>query len=1096
MLWIAATQVGVVLTLVLRNAWVRLRLRRLKARSELLARVYDELGAEASPLVRGELAHRSIRADLATLEQWLDLVVQRGLDPAKLPAADYEHAGLVDRYLRELRTARRWTRRAAAAAFLGWTGSPRAVSALLETALDVRGEAEPVRAAALHSLERIRHADAVPPLVATLSSSETWFAPRAAVVLLRIGEQAIEPLLHELSNPGSAASTRRWAAWILGQIGDRRALRALHGALADTDPELRARAAKALGRMRDASSVQPLLDRLITDPSPFVRTAVAQSLGRLPARETIGFLTRSLSDPEWWVRLRAVESLANLGRQAVDTLRAALRDHDPGVAREAARGLERVGAVADALDVLRAEGYEPEASEFLIDVGRAGSLDALLDALRDSDSAIVTQVVRILARIGNRAAGASLAELLVSRPDPALQARVVSALVGIRASGHVREVATLLKSPDEWVRQAAIEYLEGFGDAQRLPPIDGLLSDPNAGVRCAALRLVERLRPADAVESLIIPRLDDVDGAVRAQAARTLASRGRHDLLLARGIGDAPDDVIHETVAGLSPDGSADAVRLTLALFPRVSERELERLADVVRRAAAQHPEEVAELSSSLDDPAARWVAATAALVTPTPLAFVSLEELARDEDPRVRAAALPALLYHGADPGRARGLVARATNDRSPLVASTAVRALALESSPDVGPRLEAALRSADPRVAADVALALALRRTLSERHRAAVDAQPYIEPRLAVACGRVYQGDLEALPEWLTALRDDVAAEILNRWHEERHPIFAVMIARASEPGAPLELRLLAARSAYAAEMELIQELDSNPDESVRLLCVHCLRPLKSRKAEGILLSTSLRDPSARVRSAALGLLVAGHGSAQRLGLIEHALRDPDESVQVAAARRMSMLEAAEAVPLLARHLETGKPLFLSAIVDELAKRADLDIGSVLSAILSRPPTERLLRGLVSVLARATVPLAPELADRFFDHRWAGVRAAALTNLSVRVGEDGGRRILQGLRDPAAPVRLAALRACVDPAVHFGTLEAPRAQAVVAALADPSPRLRVRAARVAAALRLPAARTPLRTALRDSDSRVVGAAERALRTLTAATAGREVAT
>jgi hypothetical protein len=175
-LWIVATQVGVVLTLVLRNAWVRWRLSRLKARSELLARLYDELGAETNPLMRGELAHRSLRADLATLEQWIDLVVQRGLDPAQLPAAVYEQSGLVERYLGELRGARRWTRRAAAAAFLGWTGSPRAVAALLNAALDLRQDRSHRRAALAR---RIRHQGG-PAAGGHVASSETWFTPRAA----------------------------------------------------------------------------------------------------------------------------------------------------------------------------------------------------------------------------------------------------------------------------------------------------------------------------------------------------------------------------------------------------------------------------------------------------------------------------------------------------------------------------------------------------------------------------------------------------------------------------------------------------------------------------------------------------------------------------------------------------------------------------------------------------------------------------------------------------------------------------------------------------------------------------------------------------
>jgi HEAT repeat protein len=334
-----------------------------------------------------------------------------------------------------------------------------------------------------------------------------------------------------------------------------------------------------------------------------------------------------------------------------------------------------------------------------------------------------------------------------------------------------------------------------------------------------------------------------------------------------------------------------------------------------------------------------------------------------------------------------------------------------------------------------------------------------------------------------------------ILARWHETRHPLFSVMIARAPEYGSPLELRLLAAPHAHAAEMALIHELDTNPDEAVRLLCVRCLKPLGSRKAEGVLLSASLRDPSAQVRSAALGLMVAGETHPHRLSLIEHALRDPDETVQAAAARRMSILEAAEAVPLLVRHLETGKSKFFEALVTELGRCASENLSAVVDAVHARPPTERLLRGLVATLVRTQAELPRELTDSLLDHKWAGVRAAAVVGLSQRLGKSGGRRLLRALRDPAESVRLAALRACTDENVDVREVEGELARAIGGALRDPSPQVRLRAVRVSASLRLDGTRADLRTAAQDRDARVARAARLATSYLAKSVPTREVA-
>ncbi|NNE43139.1 MAG: hypothetical protein HKN12_02935, partial [Gemmatimonadetes bacterium] len=663
---IASSQGALVLVLVLRNAWVEWRLRRLSGRSRLLENIFSELDAGTSATVRNELGRGEILADIRALEQWLDLVVRRGEDPACLSPEEYEIGGIVERYLTALRSERRWVRRAAAAEILGWTRSPRAVSALLATALDTVGEPPPVRQVALRSLERIHHPDAAPEMIAALETAETWFLPRAAGVLARIGEGAVEPLIRELSDRNRPASSRRWAAQILGEIGDRRAVATLQEALGDVDPELRARAAKALGRLRDPASVKALLQRLVNDPSSFVRTSVASALGQLPTRETVEFLARSLSDPEWWVRLRAVESLAGLGSPARDTLRGALHDRDPSVAREAARALERMGVVAEAIDTMKEDGYSPEVAELLHDVGVAGSLDTMLDALRDADVALATQLVRILGRIGDRRAGAALAASLGRTDNPALETRLIQALQRVGAAGFDDEVAPRLASPDEWVRVSCLGYLEELGDAERLPDLTALLNEPLAGVRCAALRAVKRMRPADFPADTVLRLLGDLDPSVRAAAARALAALGRHDLLLRHGIHHDRDSVISALIAALGPPRGEDSVRLAQALFPRARDEELEHLAAHVRDAAQEYPLETYEVLDGEEDPASRWALATAAGALMSAGIQVELTEFLRDEDARVRAAAVRNAVH--ADEGALVDAVAARVADRSSL--------------------------------------------------------------------------------------------------------------------------------------------------------------------------------------------------------------------------------------------------------------------------------------------------------------------------------------------------------------------------------------------------------------------------------------------
>jgi HEAT repeat protein len=1044
-LTIAATQVAIVAVLVARNAWVDWRLRRLRARSPLLGSLFDDMGAAGSALLQGELTRSSLLADLRTLEQWLDLVVKRGEDPANLSPGEYESSGIVERYLRALRTEKRWVRRAAAAEMLGWTGSPRVVPALLEVALDAVGEPPPVRVVALRSLERVRHPDAAPALIEALNSAETWFPPRAAAALGRMGSGAVEPLVRELCDHARPAANRRWAAAILGEIGDRRAIRPLHDALADVDPELRARAAKALGRLRDLSSVGPLLDRLLNDPSSFVRTAVARALGSLPARETVEFLARALSDPEWWVRLRAVESLANLGSPARDALLGALHDRDPHVAREAARGLDRIGVVTDAIESLRREGYTPEVAELLHDVGKAGSLDALLDGLRDPNPALVTQLIRVLGRVGDRRAGPALVDLLSRTEDPALEARVLEALCRVRAGGFDAEVAPYLASADEWVRLACLEYYEALGSPARVPDVTGLLADSNPGVRRAALRLVETMRTPRLPVEAVLPSLTDPDASVRGAAARALAALGRHDLLLAHGVAtwDGPD--FDALMHGLGPGVGLPSVDLAMALLPRADDRDVDRLATLVRDVARSHSDDVLGHLGTRDDSAARWARAAAALVSPGEAERGDLARLLSDPDERVRRTAFPAAVYSGAAAEELMPLVAACTTDPSPLVASAAVRAVALVPGERVGRRIVAALECGDARVAVDVAFALGLRRALPpklcEKLAAQAGAQPEVRLALTAAC--LYQGHEEALPEWLAALRDEERLRILHRWRDEGHPLLAVLRSQAEQPAAPFLPRLIGADSPYFAELMLLHELERSPDAASRLLCVQGLRALESRRAEVVLLGVCLMDPAPPVRSAALEFLVTRSRLPQKVGILEHALRDPDETVAVLAARKSDELLQEEAIPLLLRHLETGRRRFLAAVTDALGKRADEHLDTILRAVAARPESERTLCALARILARTRAVPPPEMVRSLLEHRWASVRAAACAHILPRLGVAGAGALFAALVDPSPAVRHEAVRLLGNPRTDLGEREDERGDALTQARRDPSPRV-----------------------------------------------------
>jgi HEAT repeats len=218
--------------------------------------------------------------------------------------------------------------------------------------------------------------------------------------------------------PGRLGRAR--AAELLGAAGEVRASGDLERLLADHDPEVRAVAARALGKLGQGGSVSALLATLdaarpvpaslvtmavlhigpdavgglrdgLASRSSHARTVCAELLGRLGALECAGALTEALSgdpdpgvrraaagavgriglplaivpliaclraSPESELRCAAAAALGDIGGQAaIGGLRFALVSSDPRLAQSGARGLSRCGAPG--LAVLSAAGDQP-----------------------------------------------------------------------------------------------------------------------------------------------------------------------------------------------------------------------------------------------------------------------------------------------------------------------------------------------------------------------------------------------------------------------------------------------------------------------------------------------------------------------------------------------------------------------------------------------------------------------------------------------------------------------------------------------------------------------------------------------------------------
>ena len=260
----------------------------------------------------------------------------------------FERLGFVDHYVRRLQS-RRWWARAEAAEKLGLIGSEQATRPLIERMEDPVPE---VRVRAAKALGGIRTSQALLTLIRTLWDPGRWSAIRVAGILIVGGDETVQLLLKEF--PGMPTHAKIAAVDIFARTRSLKATALLLSLLKESNPDLRARAAFALGQTGDPNSA-PNLTGILSDPDWAVRAMAAKALGRLSEHESIPSLKTALSDPQWWVRTNAAEALKNKGEAGMNALLASLDSSDVYAAQQAVLMLQESGVLDNLVARLSSE---------------------------------------------------------------------------------------------------------------------------------------------------------------------------------------------------------------------------------------------------------------------------------------------------------------------------------------------------------------------------------------------------------------------------------------------------------------------------------------------------------------------------------------------------------------------------------------------------------------------------------------------------------------------------------------------------------------------------------------------------------------------
>jgi HEAT repeat protein len=253
---------------------------------------------------------------------------------------------------------------------------------------------------------------------------------------------------------------------------------------------------------RATASDEPLLLELFSDPEPLVRELALEALYKAGGAKANGALVRLLGDPDPNVQAAVLKQLAETPARAVVPRIAeyVAKQPDTDLVVHAVRVLRTaqgkaaveclIGLLAHESWRVRAEAAEAigeAAGDYNVpDEDKADAYVALVEALGDEDSFVVSRAVQVLGKARLATAVAPLAE--VAARHPALAVEVVQALAHssaaqLKVAEHLRKFAG---HENPGVRAAAVKGLCELNPENLEPELSAALADAAPPVRLAA----------------------------------------------------------------------------------------------------------------------------------------------------------------------------------------------------------------------------------------------------------------------------------------------------------------------------------------------------------------------------------------------------------------------------------------------------------------------------------------------------------------------------------------------------------------------------------------------------------------------------------
>ena len=329
---------------------------------------------------------------------------------------------------------------------------------------------------------RARVLESMPQTPTVLINVTARELPASPDILL-LGRRGVAALARCLAD-NTDAGLRVVCASFLGRIGDKQALPALQTALDDWEPPVREAVIEALGRIPDASSIDPLI-KLYGKGEHTI--PILHALGAIGHRKFIAFLRKALFEPKEG-DAAAFEALWRCRH---------------GMSRDTL-----VGDVGKALG-LNNDPLVLSATRAAAELRSTALVSHLVGLLEHNNPTIRNKAVYALGVIGDKAATKALLAKLPSVRDGRMLNNIAFALERLDREAFYQSIHQLIEHKQAVIRLNSAFVLGDVGRPEGLPMLEKTLGDPSDLVKTTTVVAMGKI--ADAKE---VPRLEPlVDSA-------------------------------------------------------------------------------------------------------------------------------------------------------------------------------------------------------------------------------------------------------------------------------------------------------------------------------------------------------------------------------------------------------------------------------------------------------------------------------------------------------------------------------------------------------------------------------------------------------